>query len=151
MAAPLLEKINADFTAAMKAKSENVVSTLRMLKSAVQYKGVEGSAKHELTDAEVLDVVTKQAKQRRESIDAFVKGGRQDLADKEKVELAIIERYLPAQLSEAEILKVVKDAIAAVGASSVKDMGKVMAAVTPQLKGKADMGKVSALVKAQFA
>jgi hypothetical protein len=150
MTAPLLDKINADFIVAMKARDEGVVSTLRMLKSAVQYKGIEGSAKRELTDAEVLDVLTKQGKQRRESIDAFVKGGRQDLADKEKAELAIIERYLPAQMSEAEILKIVKDAIAAVGAASVKDMGKVMAVVTPQLKGKADMGKVSAFVKAQF-
>ncbi len=151
MAAPLLEKINADLTSALKAKDEALVSVLRMLKSAVQYKSVEGSARKELSDGEVIDVLTKQAKQRRESIDAFLKGGREDLADKEKAELAVIERYLPAHLPDDEILKVVTEAVAAVGAASIKDMGKVMAAVTPVLKGKADMGKVSALVKARLA
>jgi len=151
MAAPLLEKINADLTTALKAKDETLVSVLRMLKSAVQYKSVEGSARKELSDGEVLDVLAKQAKQRRESIDAFLKGGREDLADKEKAELAVIERYLPARLPEEEILKAVADAIASTGAASVKDIGKVMAAVTPVLKGKADMGKVSALVRARLA
>jgi len=122
-----------------------VVSALRMLKSAIKYKEVE--LRKELTDADVIDVLAKQAKQRRESIEGFEKGNRPELVAKEKAELALIEKFLPAQLSDDDLAKMIKETISAVGATSAKDMGKVMGVLTPKVKGKADMGKVSGMVK----
>jgi uncharacterized protein len=147
-ASPLFDKINADVITAMKAKDEATLSTLRMLKSAIKYKEVD--LKRDVTDEEVIDVLTKQAKQRRESIEGFEKGGRAESAAKEKVELALIEKYLPASLSDAELAKLIEEAIKTTGAAGPKDMGKVMGVLTPKLKGKADMGKVSGLVKAKL-
>jgi uncharacterized protein YqeY len=147
-ASPLFDKINADIVTAMKAKNEAALSALRMLKSAIKYKEVD--LKREIKDEEVIDVLSKQAKQRRESIEGFEKGGRAESAASEKAELALIEAYLPAGLSEAELAQLIEEAIKSTGAAGPKDMGKVMGVLTPKIKGKADMGKVSGLVKSKL-
>jgi len=132
----------------MKAKDEASLSALRMLKSAIKYKEVD--LKREVTDEDVIEVLSKQAKQRKESIEGFEKGGRADSAASEKAELALIEKYLPAGLSDEELGKLVAEAVAATGAAGPKDMGKVMGWLTPKVKGRADMGKLSAAVKAKL-
>jgi uncharacterized protein YqeY len=147
-ASPLFDKINADIIMAMKAKDEASLSALRMLKSAIKYKEVD--LKREVTDAEVIDVLAKQAKQRKESIEGFEKGGRAESAASEKTELALIEKYLPAGLSDAELTALVEEAIKSSGAAGPKDMGKVMGVLNPKIKGRADMGKVSSLVKTKL-
>ena len=130
----LNDKIAADLTAAMKAKDAPRLSALRMLKAAVMNKGVEKG--RDLEDAEVLQVVASLVKQRRDSIEQFIKGGRTDLVDKETREITILEDYLPPAASAEEIDAAVAAAIADTGASSPKDMGKVMKAVMPKLAGK---------------
>lgn len=147
-ASPLFDKINADLITAMKAKDEAATSALRMLKSAIKYKEVD--LKREPKDEEVVEVLSKQAKQRKESIEGFEKGNRADMAAKEKAELALIEKYLPAALSDEELAKLIEEAVKATGAAGPKDMGKVMGALTPKIKGRADMGKVSSLVKSKL-
>ena len=135
----LNEEIASDLTAAMKAKDASRLSALRMLKAAVMNKGVEKG--RDLDDAEVLQVVASLVKQRRDSIEQFTKGGRTDLVDKETREIAILEHYLPPAASAEEIDAAVAAAIAETGASSPKDMGKVMKAVMPKLAGKNADGK----------
>ena len=130
----LRDKISADITTAMKAKEPARLSALRMLKAAIMNKGVEKS--HDLDDAEVLQVVSTLVKQRRDSIEQFSKAGRSDLVDKETAEIVVLETYLPPAASEADIDAAIAGAIAETGASSVKDMGKVMKAVMPRLAGK---------------
>jgi uncharacterized protein YqeY len=147
-ASPLFDKINADIITAMKAKDEASLSALRMLKSAIKYKEVD--LKREVKDEDVIEVLSKQAKQRKESIEGFEKGGRAESAAKEKAELALIEKFLPAALTDDELSKLVEETIKSTGAAGPKDMGKVMGALTPKIKGKADMGKVSGLVKAKL-
>ena len=147
-ASPLFDKINADLVTAMKARDEASTSALRMLKSALKYKEVD--LKRELKDEEVVEVLSKQAKQRKESIEGFEKGGRAEMVAKEKAELALIEKYLPASLSDEELAKMVEEAIKSSGAAGPKDMGKVMGVLTPKVKGRADMGKVSGLVKGKL-
>lgn len=136
----LPEDVNAAITAAMKSKDAARLSTLRMLKAALMNKEVErGRA---LDDNESRQVVTSLVKQRRDSIDQFLKGGRQDLADKETAEIAILESYLPAAVDPAALEKAVDAAIASTGATSAKDMGKVMKAVMAALAGQTVDGKV---------
>ena len=135
----LNEQLATDITAAMKAKEVVRLSALRMLKAAVMNKGVEKG--RDLEDAEVLQVVASLVKQRRDSIEQFTKAGRTDLADKETAEIAILEHYLPPAISADEIEAAVAAAIAETGASSAKDMGKVMKAVMPKLAGKNADGK----------
>lgn len=147
-ASPLFDKINADLVTAMKAKNEAATSALRMLKSALKYKEVD--LKRELKDEEVVEVLAKQAKQRKESIEGFEKGGRAEMVAKEKAELSLIEQYLPASLGDEELAKLIEEAIRATGAAGPKDMGKVMGVLTPKIKGRADMGKVSGLVKSKL-
>jgi uncharacterized protein len=130
----LNEKIGADITAAMKAKDAGRLSALRMLKAAMMNKGVEKG--RDLDDAEVLQVVATLVKQRRDSIEQFSKAGRTDLVDKETREVAVLEHYLPPAASAEEIEAAVAAAIAESGATSPKDMGKVMKAVMPKLAGK---------------
>src|SRR5271154_4376023 len=127
-ASPLFDTINADVITAMKAKDEAALSALRMLKSAIKYKEVD--LKREITDEEVIDVLSKQAKQRKESIEGFEKGGRPESAASEKAELALIEKYLPAGLSDEELAKLVEEALKATGAAGSKDVGKVMGWLT---------------------
>ena len=137
---PLNEKIAADLTAAMKAKDAPRLSALRMLKAAVMNKGMVEKGR-DLEDAEVLQVVASLVKQRRDSVEQFAKAGRTDLVDKETAEIAILEHYLPPAVSAEEIEAAVDTAIAETGASSAKDMGKVMKAVMPTLAGKNADGK----------
>jgi uncharacterized protein YqeY len=131
----LNEQITADLTTAMKAKDAARLSALRMLKAAVTNKGMVEKGR-DLNDAEVLQVVASLVKQRRDSIEQFAKAGRSDLVEKETGEIAILEHYLPPAVSADEIDAAVADAIAETGASSPKDMGKVMKAVMPKLAGK---------------
>ena len=137
---PLNEKIAADLTAAMKAKDAPRLSALRMLKAAVMNKGMVEKGR-DLEDAEVLQVVASLVKQRRDSVEQFAKAGRTDLVDKETAEIAILEHYLPPAVSAEDIEAAVAAAIAETGASSAKDMGKVMKAVMPKLAGKNADGK----------
>jgi hypothetical protein len=135
----LRDKVNADMTAAMKAKDAPRLSALRMLKAAIMNKGVEKG--RDLDDAEALQVVASLVKQRRDSVEQFSKAGRTDLVDKETGEITVLEQYLPPAASAEEIEAAVSAAIAATGASSQKDMGKVMKAVMPMLAGKNADGK----------
>src|ERR1700752_2834349 len=127
--------------AAMRAKDAARLSAIRLILAAIKQREVDERV--ELDDAAVVGVIEKMIKQRRESITQFEKGGRQDLADTEKAEVQVLSAYLPAQMSEAEVEKLVVSVISETGASSAKDMGKVMAALRARLAGKADMGKVS--------
>ena len=136
----LNEKVAGEITAAMKAKDAGRLSALRMLKAAIMNKGVEKG--RDLDDAEVQQVIASLVKQRRDSIEQFSKAGRTDLVEKETSEIAVLEAYLPPAASAAEIDEAVAAAIAETGASSPKDMGKVMKAVMPKLAGKNADGKV---------
>lgn len=143
----LMETIEKDVITAMKAKDSAKVSTLRMLKSAVGNHLIQ-SKKDKAEDAEVLGIIAKQAKQRRESIESFAKAGRKDLADKEKAELLILEDYLPKQLTDEELKAEVQKAIASSDAKGPADMGKLMKALMPAIQGKADGKRVQDVVKA---
>jgi uncharacterized protein YqeY len=145
----LREQLNEDIKTAMKAREQDKLAALRLMLSAVKQREVD--ERITLDDAGVISVVEKMIKQRKDSIQQFEKAARQDLADKEKFEIAVIEAYLPQQLSQSEIDAIVAEAIAATGAKSAADMGKVMGLVKPKLAGRADMGKVSAAVKAKLA
>ena len=147
---PLKDKIISDMTAAMKAKDAVRTSTLRMVKAAIMHREKEGAG--ELQDDDVLKLLRSQLKQRRDSVDQYQKAGRQDLADKETAEIAVIEFYLPQGASEAEIEQAVTDAITESGANSLKDMGGVMKAAMAKLAGKNADGKtVSETVKKRLA
>jgi len=135
--------------AAMRARDAARLSAIRLLLAAVKQREVD--ERIELTDADVLSVIEKMLKQRRESIVQFEKAARTDLAEAEKFEVGVLSAYLPQQLGEAEIQKEIQSVIAETGASGIKDMGKVMAALKPRLAGKADMGKVSGLVKGRLS
>lgn len=141
---PLLEKIDHDLKQAMIAKDETRLSVVRFLKSAVKYVAIEKGA--ELTDADVLQVIQKQVKQRRESIQQFTAGGRKDLATKEEAELRVLEGYLPKQLSEEELKTVVDQEIKALGATSKKDFGRMMKHLNEKLSGAADNKRLSELL-----
>lgn len=145
----LKEQITEDMKAAMRAKDSVKLGAIRLLTAAIKQKEVD--ERIEVNDAQVLAIIEKMIKQRKDSITQFEAGGRQDLADAEKVELTILSVYMPAGLSEAEIKAEVQAAVAASGASGPQDMGKVMAIVKPKLAGRADMTAVSALVKAALS
>jgi uncharacterized protein YqeY len=135
--------------AAMRAKDSARLSAIRLILAAIKQKEVDERV--ELTDADVVGILEKMIKQRRESIAQFEKAARNDLADAEKFELGVLGGYLPQQLGEAEIQQEINSVVAELGASGVKDMGRVMAALKARLAGKADMGKVSALVKSRLS
>ena len=145
----LKERITEDMKAAMRAKEAERLGAIRMLTAAIKQKEVDERV--ELDDAGVVGIVDKLLKQRKDSIDAFQKAGRQDLADKEQAEVAVLQAYLPARLSADEVAAEVKKIVAEVGATGPGDMGKVMGAAKQRLAGKADMGQVSAAVKAALA
>ena len=145
----LREQLNEDIKNAMKAREQDKLGALRLMLSAVKQREVD--ERITLDDAGVVAVVEKMIKQRKDSIAQYEKAQRQDLADKEKYEISVIEAYLPKQLSEGEVTAAIDAAIASTGAKGAADMGKVMGVVKPQLAGKADMGKVSAMVKARLA
>ena len=146
---PLVDQIQKDIVTAMKAKDEARLSTLRMVKSALQLRQVEKMGP--LDDKESQTVLATLIKQRKDSIEQFTAGGRQDLVDKEKVELQVLESYLPARLGADEIAAEVAAVVAETGASGAADMGKVMAAAKARFAGRAEMGLVSAAVKAALA
>ena len=145
----LRDQINQDMKAAMRSKDEARLSAIRMLWAAIQRREVD--ERITLDDTQVLSVVEKTVRQSRDAVEQFIKGNRPDLADKENRDIAFWEVYLPAQASDEEVSKLVKEAIASTGAASIKDMGKVVGVLKPKLQGRADMGKVSAMVKAQLA
>ncbi|MBN9339590.1 MAG: glutamyl-tRNA amidotransferase [Comamonadaceae bacterium SCN 68-20] len=145
----LKDQITEDMKTAMRAKDSERLGTIRLLQAAMKQKEVD--ERITLDDAAIVTIVDKLIKQRKDSITAFEGAGRQDLADKEKAELAVLQAYLPARMSEAEILDAVKAIVAEVGAAGPGDMGKVMGVVKARLAGKADMGQVSAAVKAALA
>lgn len=145
----LSERIEKDYVAAFKAKRTDEVAVLRMLKAAVKNKQVE--LRRELADNEILDVVAKQVKQRQESIDQFRAAGRIDLAEIEERELLILRTYLPTALSPAELEEAVSTTIQALGASGMKDMGRVMNAILGEYAGRIDGKELSALVRAKLS
>lgn len=149
----LKTQISQDIKSAMKAKDKIRLETLRSIKKVILDKEttVRPSGQDELTEEQELEVLTQLAKQRKDSVSQYQNAGRQDLADKESQELAILEEYLPQQLSEADIEAVVDAVIAQVGAASPKDMGKVMGPTMKQLKGRADGSQVQAIVKAKLS
>ncbi|MBS7181369.1 MAG: GatB/YqeY domain-containing protein [Enterococcus gallinarum] len=141
----LLSTLNDDMKTAMKAKDKETLQVIRMLKASIQNEQIKKGA--DLNEEEELTVLSREMKQRRDSLTEFEKANRTDLAEKVKGEIAIVEKYLPAQLDEAEIRQIVAGAIEKTGASSPKEFGKVMGAVMPQVKGKADGNQVNAIVK----
>lgn len=142
------DQLKEELKQSMLSKNAEKTSTLRMVISALGYYEIEkGGAGYEATDEDVEAVLQKQAKQRRDSIEQFKAGGRDELAAKETQELELLESYLPKQMSEDEIKKLVDEAVEQTGASSAADMGKVMGALMPKVKGKADGGLVSKIVK----
>ncbi len=145
----LKARITADMKTAMKAGEKDRLKTVRLILADIQRKEID--SREELDDAGVLTVLEKAVKQRRDSIEQFLKGGREDLSAIEEAELEIIQAYLPEQLSDDEIAALIDEAIAATGAESIRDMGKVMGAIKSKAAGKADMGKVGAMVKARLA
>jgi uncharacterized protein YqeY len=145
----LRERVSEDMKTAMKAREAEKLGAIRLLLSAMKQREVD--ERITLDDAAVIAIVEKMIKQRKESIVQYEKGARKDLADREQFEIGVLQAYLPQQLSEGEVAAAIAEAIAASGAKSAADMGKVMAIVKPKLAGKADMGKVSALVKAKLA
>ena len=145
----LREQLNEDIKTAMKAREQDKLGALRLLLSAVKQREVD--ERITLDDAGVVATIEKMIKQRKDSIAQYEKAQRQDLADKEKFEISVLEGYMPKQLSEAEVASIIEAAVASTGAKGPADMGKVMGVVKPQLAGRADMGKVSGLVKAKLA
>ena len=148
MASPLKQRIQKDVTDTMRAKDKPRLGTLRLVTAAI--KQIEVDTRSELDDAAVLGVLDKMVKQRRESIKMYDEAKRQDLADIEHAEIAVLQTFLPAQLTSEEIDALISDAITKTGAQSMKDMGKVMGMLKPQLQGRADMGPVSGKIKAQL-
>ncbi|MGZ4104915.1 MAG: GatB/YqeY domain-containing protein [Actinomycetota bacterium] len=144
----LRDRIADEMRASMKAREQTRTSTLRMLMAAMKNTQVEKG--HELDDDEVIDVIAREAKRRRESIDAFANAGRTELVEKETAELAVLESYLPERLSDDELAALVDESIAETGASSPKEMGQVMKALMPKLRGRADGAAVSAMVRARL-
>ncbi len=144
----LREQIDADIKAAMKSGAKDKVSALRMLSAALKNKQIDKRAP--LNDGEIGDTVRSLIKQRKDSIEQFAKGGRQDLVDKETAEVAFLEVYLPQQMAREEIEKIVREVIGQTGAQGAKDMGKVMKALVPLLAGRADNKLVSELVKSSL-
>jgi uncharacterized protein len=142
----LKETLSEDMKAAMRAKDSEKLATIRLINAAIKQREVD--ERIELGDDQVLSVIEKMIKQRKDSITQFEAGGRQDLADKEKSEITVLAAYMPAQMSEAEVQAEVAAAVTQTAASGPQDMGKVMAVLKPKLAGRADMTAVSASVKA---
>lgn len=149
----LKQQLRTDLTTAMKARDKVRSGTLRMVLTAISEAEVSGTQSHELTDQQVLDVIIKEAKKRREAEEAYTTADRPELADKERAEAAVLADYLPQQLGADEIAALVTQAIASTGAAALgmKGMGKVMGVLTPQTRGKADGGAVAAEVRRQLA
>jgi uncharacterized protein YqeY len=144
----LKQQITEDMKTAMRAKETARLGAIRLLLAAMKQREVD--ERIDLTDADVIAIIEKMLKQRRDSISQYKAANRQDLVDVEEFEVSILQTYMPQQLSEAEVIAAIAEAIAATGAAGPQDMGKVMGVVKPKLAGRADMGKVSGLIKAQL-
>ncbi|MEH7885451.1 GatB/YqeY domain-containing protein [Bacillus sp. JJ1609] len=142
----LLERLNNDMKQAMKNKEKDRLTTIRMIKASLQNEAIK-VGKQELSEEEELTVLSREVKQRKDSLQEFEKAGREDLVEKIQTELKHVEVYMPQQLSEEEVTAIVKDAIAETGAASKADMGRVMAVIMPKVKGKADGSLVNKLVQ----
>jgi Uncharacterized conserved protein len=144
----LREKINEDMKVTMKARDAEKLSAIRLLQAALKQKEVD--ERITLSDSDVLGIIDKMLKQCRESIEQYRAGNRPDLVAKEEFEVNVLQAYMPAQLSDAEVMKILDDVIAQTGAQGARDMGKVMNTLRPLVAGRADMGKLSGLVKARL-
>jgi hypothetical protein len=144
----LKSRVTEDMKNAMRAKDAPRLSAIRLLLAAIKQREVD--ERIELSDADVIAAIEKMLKQRRDSITQYEAGGRQDLADIEKFEVSVLGAYMPQALTEAEVEALLVQALADTGAAGIKDMGKVIAALKPQMAGRTDMGKISALVKARL-
>ena len=147
----LKEKLQNDLTEAIRARNEVRSSTIRMVLTAIKNEEVSGKEARELSDAEVITVLSREAKKRREAAEAFEQAGAKDRADMEKAEGVVIAEYLPVQLSESEIQEMINAAIAETGATGPQQMGLVMKSIQPKIAGRADGGVVSSLVKAALS
>ena len=147
--AALKDRITEEMKNAMRAGEKERLATIRLILSAIKQREVD--ERIQLDDTQVLAVIDKMVKQRKESIAQFEAGGRADLVAKEQAEMAVLQTYLPAQMSDAEIDALIAEAVASTGAASIKDMGKVMAAVKAKAQGRADMGAVSARIKQKLS
>jgi uncharacterized protein YqeY len=145
----LKQQITDDMKTAMRARDTVRLGAIRLLLAAMKQREVD--ERIELTDADVVAIIEKMLKQRRDSISQYEAAKRQDLADIEKFEITVLQTYMPQQFSEAEVAAIIVEVIASTGAAGPKDMGKVMGAIKPKLAGRADMGKVSGLIKAQLS
>ena len=144
----LRAKINEDMKAAMKAREPEKLGAIRLLTAALKQKEVD--ERIELTDELILAIIEKMLKQRKDSITQFTAGNRLDLVAKEEFEVGVLSAYMPQQLGDAEVMEILNQVIAETGATSAKDMGKVMNALRPKVAGRADMGKLSGMVKARL-
>jgi uncharacterized protein YqeY len=147
----LKETLKSDLTEAIRSSNKVVSGTIRMVLTAITNEEVSGKEARVLSDEEIITVLSREAKKRREAAEEFAKAGRTDRAADEKAEGEVIAKYLPAQLSEDDIKKLIADAVASTGAAGPADMGKVMGAIKPKIAGKADGALVSSLVKAALA
>jgi uncharacterized protein YqeY len=145
----MFERINNDIVSAMKAKDKDTLDVIRMVKGAMQLESI--SKKRNLEDDEVIAIVSKQIKMRKESIEEFKKANRTDLIEKTESEIVILNKYLPEQLSDEELSKIIDEIIVKVEAKNDKDMGKIMKELAPLVKGKADMGKVNMMIKEKLS
>lgn len=145
-----LEQIAEDLKSAMRAKDEISLAVLRMLMASIKNKKIELKKQEELNDEEIIGVLSTEVKKRKDSIEAYQAGNRQDLVERETAEIRIIEKYLPAQMDEASVRAIIKEIISATGASSPAEFGKVMGAAMNKLKGRADGSLVQQLVKAEL-
>ncbi|MBC8519717.1 MAG: GatB/YqeY domain-containing protein [Gammaproteobacteria bacterium] len=146
---PTLDKINSSVKDAMRSRDKDRLKTLRLITSTV--KQIEVDERIEVDEERLLTVLDKMVKQRRDALSQFESAGRQDLADIETAEITIIQEFMPEQLSDSEIDEMIKQAIAETGASSMKEMGKVMGIIRPKAQGRADMGQLSGKIKAQLS
>lgn len=141
----LVERINEDMKSAMKAQDKETLSVIRMMKSAVQMAKIE--LKHDLSDEEVVDVISKQIKMRKDSVLEFKNAGRDDLAEQYNREIEVLNKYMPEQLSKEEVEKIIDDAFTLINPTSNKQMGLIMKEVNPKVRGKYDMGEISKIIK----
>ena len=142
-------QISEDMKTAMRAKDSARLGAIRLLQAAIKQREVD--ERIELTDTDIIAAIEKMLKQRRDSITAYESANRQDLADVEKFEVTVLQTYLPQQLTEAEVIDILEKVVVDTGAAGIKDMSKVMAAIKPLVVGRADMGKISGLIKTRLA
>ncbi|MBI5746161.1 MAG: GatB/YqeY domain-containing protein [Nitrospirae bacterium] len=144
---PLQERLINEMKEAMRSGDKNKVSVIRMVRSSLKYKEIEKGKDKVLSEEDVIQVIVSSVRQRRDSIEEFKKGGRQDLADKEEAEIRILQAFLPKQITNEELVKIIKETIEEVNAVGIRDMGQVMKRLVPKIVGKADPASVSNIVK----